>query len=384
MDQRLAKRVPLYKCLSEDFVAAISDGRLGARDRLPTESELATRHRVNRSTVRRAYQRLKDRGLIEQVPGRGTFVTPEAPALLGLAPRRRIRRVAWVAYRRVLSVYEFIYSDLFAGVAEACRRRGVDLIPIQVEPETSTLPESTRAELLEFDGVILLSSSRDDRLEPWLLKHDLAGVQVWERSGAGALPLVSYDRRRSAEMVGEHLVARGRERIGILGNLRSAVGESKVLGLLDALGRHGLSLAPQWMLDCRSLPGATYARVQQLIEAKALPDALYLLDDYRAVEAIHALHTAGLCVPDDIAIVGHGDIDGLAAEISLTTVRTPRIEIGRRSLEMLIDWPADGIWPEDVMLESDLIVRGSTAGGPLQVNADLAAIRKTGPAVSHG
>ena len=49
----------------------------------------------------------------------------------------------------------------------------------------------------------------------------------------------------------------------------------------------------------------------------------------------------------------------------LTTVRTPRYEIGVRAAEMLMHWPEDGPTPDSVILTSQLQVRGTTrvAGG---------------------
>ncbi len=43
---------------------------------LPTEAELAQEHQVSRQTVRRAFHDLVAEGMVQRVPGRGTFAAP--------------------------------------------------------------------------------------------------------------------------------------------------------------------------------------------------------------------------------------------------------------------------------------------------------------------
>lgn len=77
----MAKR-PLYARVADVLLEAIAEGRLRPGDRLPTEYELVRKHRVSRITVRQSLEILRQRGLIERYPGRGSFVRTPAAALV--------------------------------------------------------------------------------------------------------------------------------------------------------------------------------------------------------------------------------------------------------------------------------------------------------------
>jgi GntR family transcriptional regulator len=64
----------LYSQVESVLAAEITDGSLKAGDQLPTEDSLLARFEVSRITVRRAIQNLVNRGLVEILRGRGTFV----------------------------------------------------------------------------------------------------------------------------------------------------------------------------------------------------------------------------------------------------------------------------------------------------------------------
>jgi GntR family transcriptional regulator len=66
--------LPLYQQLAELLSREIASGALGPGGRLPSEPELARRHRIGRPTVRQATELLVQRGLIERRRGSGTFV----------------------------------------------------------------------------------------------------------------------------------------------------------------------------------------------------------------------------------------------------------------------------------------------------------------------
>lgn len=79
----------LFDQLASAVRAEIARGALGPGDRLPSARELAASLDVNIHTVLRAYQELRDEGLVDLRRGRGATITPHAaaPAELGEAIR---------------------------------------------------------------------------------------------------------------------------------------------------------------------------------------------------------------------------------------------------------------------------------------------------------
>lgn len=67
--------VPLFDQLAGSIRASAIAGTLELGERLPSARELAASLDINVHTVLRAYQLLRDEGLIELRPGRGAIVT---------------------------------------------------------------------------------------------------------------------------------------------------------------------------------------------------------------------------------------------------------------------------------------------------------------------
>ena len=78
--------------------AAVADGDLGPGDLLPSIRELAEATGVSVNTVRSAYARLENEGLVRTEHGRGTFVADERGTRREL--RRQIERLEAAVARR--------------------------------------------------------------------------------------------------------------------------------------------------------------------------------------------------------------------------------------------------------------------------------------------
>ena len=67
-------RKPPYLQVADILTARIESGELPKEERLPSEQELMSEFEIGRSTARRAVGVLRDLGLVETVPTRGTYV----------------------------------------------------------------------------------------------------------------------------------------------------------------------------------------------------------------------------------------------------------------------------------------------------------------------
>lgn len=78
MDIRIDKDSPspIYQQIVDQIKGAMLSGKIQSLEKLPSERELATRFKINRMTVRRAFEKLADSGFIVSKSGKGAFVAP--------------------------------------------------------------------------------------------------------------------------------------------------------------------------------------------------------------------------------------------------------------------------------------------------------------------
>ena len=95
------------------------------------------------------------------------------------------------------------------------------------------------------------------------------------------------------------------------------------------------------------------------------PTAVLAASDIMALGAVRAAHRLGVGVPADLEVIGFDDVP-LAAESlpPLSTVHQPIIEKGRTAARLLIRELDEGGPRENIVLPTELILRGSTVTAP--------------------
>jgi LacI family transcriptional regulator len=91
--------------------------------------------------------------------------------------------------------------------------------------------------------------------------------------------------------------------------------------------------------------------------------AIFACNDAMALGVLQYARTAGIRIPRDVSLVGFDDIEqGKNAELSLTTLRVPKIEMGSQATKMIVDILEDKVKkPHKVLIPVELIIRDSTA-----------------------
>lgn len=156
----------------------------------------------------------------------------------------------------------------------------------------------------------------------------------------GDVSWVGADQQTGAYEATCHLIQQGHRRIAhIQGPLKFQVTLDRYQGYCDALLEAGIELDTSLVLqgDFTSNGGKECAR-QLLSCVDARPTAIFAGNDLMAYGTLAAAIGCGLRVPQDVAIVGFDDISfSVHLQPPLTTVRQPLYEMGKRSMEVLLN-----------------------------------------------
>lgn len=175
---------------------------------------------------------------------------------------------------------------------------------------------------------------------------------------------ISIDDHKTAYQAVSHLISLGHRRIAALVSSPDdrSISELRCNGYLAALADHSIPFDPKLLVctDGRFDIEDAYAGTNALLDSGADFSAIFTLSDTFAIAAIKALHDHGRRVPEDCSVIA---IDGLAVSEytlpTLTTMIQPAGQMGRESVEILMNILENGSPTRHVRLEATLREGGS-------------------------
>lgn len=107
----------LYEQIVEQIEQSVQRGDLKPGDQLPAERELAEQFGVSRTAVREAVKALREKGLVEAYPGKGTFITSGSSNPMRQSIDRMMRSAQVDATSSLVEVREILEPEIAALAA---------------------------------------------------------------------------------------------------------------------------------------------------------------------------------------------------------------------------------------------------------------------------
>lgn len=183
------------------------------------------------------------------------------------------------------------------------------------------------------DGLIILG-----KCEPQVLKKLSSCykgiVSVNRNSTNYQVDEVICDGKRIAAKALEYLISLGHRKIGYVGDCHN---ESRYKGYQETLFHHNIEMDIQYVIETEHTEANGYAVMEKLIQSENPPTAIYCANDLIAIGMLKCLnkYRNRYYVP---SIIASDDIEEAQyTQPMLTTVRLPREEMGKFTIDLLLD-----------------------------------------------
>lgn len=208
-------------------------------------------------------------------------------------------------------------------------------------------------------GLMIAGLEHTSRARNMLAGSGLPVVEMLDTDGEGMDIVVGFSNRTAGRMSARHLLERSYRRIGYVGHdlehdLRAA---KRLEGFEEVLKEAGLSLAAKILTPEASSVQAGRDGLMQLLDKGPPVDAVYFSNDDMAIGGYFLCLSRLISIPQQLALFGHNGLDvGQCIPQPLSTIRTPRVEVGQTSARLLCNGSRSSV----VRLEVELMEGATT------------------------
>ncbi|HEY5247039.1 MAG TPA: LacI family DNA-binding transcriptional regulator [Dermatophilaceae bacterium] len=240
--------------------------------------------------------------------------------------------------------------------AAAALGQGVALLVIRRRHDA---PETLRALARRVDGLAIGANTVPDSVVRGLARS--VPVVLLARGPVGGCDSVRTENRGNAALLTSHLLEHGRSHLVFVGDpASSADAAERYAGFRTA---HVVAEVPlrRPPLPVPLIEGAGIQVAEEILRRRVKVDGLVCASDDLALAIIRRLQDNGARLPEDLAVVGWGDVPAARYICpGLTTVRAPIRDLGRVAAVQLAARIAGAQpWDETRMLPTRVVIRSS-------------------------
>ena len=265
----------------------------------------------------------------------------EAVARLGYVPNLLAGALASNRTRLVAALIPSISQSLFAGTIQALTDTLADSGHSVMLGLTGVHDERIEQQLMTIvgrrpEGIILTGSTLRIETRQLLKSSGITTIETWDLPPQPIDLVVGFSHEAVGRAIAAHALGAGRRRAFVA----SATGVrvlARRYGFAKAMMEHG---APEPAVAAFASPTSYRsgrASVAEHLDGGGRPEIIVCSSDWIAHGALDELRLRGIRVPDDIAVVGFGDLEFASdLEPSLTTIKIDGHVIGLKAAEFLL------------------------------------------------
>ena len=257
------------------------------------------------------------------------------------------------------------FAEVAKGLTKILREKGYCLVIASSEED----PQLERQEIEQLlgrrvDALVVASTQTDLASFEYAQANNTPYVLIDRYLEAQQANFIGVDDEKAGYIATMHLVEQGCKKIAHIRGPHGSTAQGRETGYRRALTEAGLPFQIQETAsgDADADSGG-YKAMQKLLEGRDRPDAVFCYTDPTAISGLRALFEAKIKVPEDIAVIGVGNLSysGLL-RVPLSSVDQDSAALGEEAARMalrLIDSKVK-LRPQKVLLEPRLVVRASS------------------------
>lgn len=234
----------------------------------------------------------------------------------------------------VMVLFGWSDPEGFAAVSQTARTLGWHL-------ELRTYYTEAVPEHWDGDGILYTKGLRD-RIDHFVMQQAARCPVVALNSNLPSgldIPIVAPDNAAAGRMAALHLIEQGHRDFAYYSPVSGAVSEERRKGFEEAVQESGLRLHRFPIRRVSRTVSWSVQHRQLVAHLRKLPPqtALLALDDLVAADVIEVAVENGLRVPEDLAVVGIGNLSSVCefSPIPITSVDLRSGEVARQAAELL-------------------------------------------------
>lgn len=263
------------------------------------------------------------------------YIPNRAPDILSNAKSRAIGVL-------VPSLTNQVFADVIKGIEMITDNAGYQTMLAHYGYSESK--EEQRIESLlsyNVDGLILSENHHTERTRKMLEIANIPVIEIMDCSEVRIQQAIGFDNVSAAQSMVETMINRGYRHIVYFSARMDKRTKLKMQGYEQAMKRHGLE--PHSLItEVPSSFSLGSEQLRQTLEKYPETNGIFCTNDDLAIGAIFECQRLGIRIPQEMAIAGfHGHDVGQSMTPQLATVVTPRLEIGQRAAQELLDRLSD-------------------------------------------